>query len=63
MEYKCYEDKLREACSRCDEYAGEDHDYGECEECPVLYLAEEADWFRCEHAWSDYGRGCEMGMG
>lgn len=45
---------LRKCCERCEEYMGAEHDYGECENCPILQLWYETEWWR----WCGSWEGC-----
>lgn len=36
---------LRKCCERCEQYGGDEHDYGECK-CPILELWLEVKFWR-----------------
>lgn len=48
MYHSCIlEDKqLRAACNRCDKFCGDQHDYHECQQCPVFQMYCELKEFR-----------------
>lgn len=51
MEYKDVTKDLRLCCERCEEYMGDEHDFGECENCPILELWYEVKWWRNRGSW------------
>lgn len=47
---------LTDCCGRCDDYAGEGHDYRACDGCPVLLLYAKYEKLRVDASWSDEPR-------
>ena len=57
---KCYVERkdadvlkdLIPCCERCEEYCGEEHDFNECSNCPILEM-----WYELKY-WRWYGSYC-----